>query len=183
MQTIEIQKSTYKRLVSHIEDFRDTEDSVINKALNALEKQEKEELRIQKTQNKPATQLQFNPNQIPNTFHSKLVSMKIDGVLSHAQNWVDLLDAFVKIAIGRGLSSLELKRRYTINLVKNPQNQKTFRFVPAFGAWIQRLSSIYIVEKVQKMANDFNLELEIEVKWFEKSKAQFPGCNAKIKIN
>ena len=183
MQTIEIQKSTYKRLVSHIEDFSETEDSVINKALNALEKQKKKKTSIKKTQNISTTQLQFNPNKIPNTFHSKLVNMKIDGVKTHAQNWVDLLNAFVKIAIDQGLSSHELKRRYTINLVKNPQNQSSYRFAPEFGAWIQRLSSVHIVEKVQNMAKDFNIEVEIEVKWFEKSKAQFPGCNARIKIN
>ena len=183
MQTIKIQKPTYKRLVSHIDNFGESEDNVINKALDALELQKKKVSQIQATPKFTGTQLQFNPSQIPNTYHSKLVSMKIDGVVSHVQKWIELLDTFIKIAIDRGLSNFELKQRYAIKLIQSPENQKPYRFASTIGAWIQPLSSSDILEKVQNIAKDLHIHVEIEIRWYQNDKAQFPGCEARIQIN
>ena len=183
MRSIEISESTYKRLVEHIGGFRETEDNVISKALDALEV-----IQNNKSQTKPRTdsvgsQLKFSSNQVPNLYHSKPTGMKIDGVKAHIKNWNELLYPILRIAIDRGLSDLDLKRRYALNLKKDCGIDEKYHFIPTIGLWVQPMSSNDIMKRVKKIANDLGIELEIEIRWQQKIKAQFPGREARIQIN
>ncbi len=183
MRSIKISKSTYLRLEEHISGFRETEDNVINKALDALEFLQKKE---SQTKSKPEfvdSQLQFNSNQIPNLYHSKPITMKVDGVMSHIKNWNEILYPILRIAMDRGISNLDLKRRYALNVIKDSGINEKYHFVPTIGLWVQPMSSNDIMKRVKKIANDLGIELEIEIRWHQKINAQFPGREARIQIN
>ena len=183
MRTIEISESTYKRLVQHIGGFRETENNVINKALDALEVMQNNESQTIPRTDYVGTQLQFSSNQIPNLYHSKPTSMKIDGVKSHIKNWNELLYPVLRIAKDQGLSDLDLKRRYALNVMKDCGIDGKYHFIPTIGLWVQPMSSNDIMKRVKKITNDLGIELEIEIRWHQNIKAQFPGQEARIQIN
>ena len=183
MRTIEISETTYERLEGYSEGFRDTEDKVINKALDALDLQNKNITKNQFIPKPMNTQLQFESNKIPDVSFSKPLSMKIDGVESSTRKWVELLDPILSIAIDRGLSIFDLKRKYAFNITEDSDDHTHYRFISNLGIWIQPLSSKDVLKRVQKIAQDLQIELEIVVKWLQNDKAQFPGMEAKIRIN
>ena len=183
MRSIEISESTYLRLEEHISGFRETEENVIIKALDALELSQKKNSQKKSNVESVVSQLHFNSNQIPNLYHSKPISMKVDGVMSHIKNWNELLYPILRIAIDRGLSNLDLKHRYALNVMKDSGINEKYHFVPTIGLWVQPMSSNDIMKRVKKIVNDLGIELEIEIRWHQNIKAQFPGREARIQIN
>ena len=183
MQSIKIKKTTYKRLVDQIEDFGETVDNVINKALDAFEAQKKKEVRIKPETEFAGTQLQFKSTQIPRVYHSKPMSIIIDGVKTSVQNWIEIFEPIIEIAWDRGLANNKLRNKYAISIFDNPQYPEKYHFVSKMGIWVRRRSSEHIVESLRDIAKDLQLEIEIEIRWLQNLKAQFPGRKARIQIS
>ena len=183
MQTIKIQKSTYKRLVSHIEDFGETEDDVINRGLDKLEKPLKNLAKTQQRNKTSEGQLQFGSANLPDVTFSKPVNIKVNGKESVVNDWKGVYYHALKLAVEHGYGIPKLVRMFNLNISDIPVNDKNYDYDPNLKIWIRYIGSVNIVYKIRMIANELNLDFELVVQWPVNSKAKYSGKEARILIN
>ena len=183
MQTIKIQKSTYKRLVSHIEDFGETEDDIINRALDKLDKPTKKISKIQPSTKSESGQSRFGKANLPDVTFSKPVCIKVNGDERMVNDWNELYYYTLGLAVDRGYSISELAKKFRINISEVPIGDKNYDFEPCLKVWIRYIGSVSIVRKIRMIANDLDLEVELAIQWPINNKAKYSGKEARILIN
>jgi hypothetical protein len=169
----EIGDATFERLKAHAEPLVDTLDSVINRALDALEeKSGTDPLGLA-----PNRVRQFDPAVPPNLAHTTVKSIELCGRILKPNEtyWNTLLIATLREAKSRGTGPDELGELVLGNCLVGRKEDEGYRFYKDLGLSIQGQDSNAAWRATYHIANKLCLPLKVAFAWQDNSKSAFPG--------
>src|SRR4051794_35271259 len=171
----EISDATFERLQTHAEPLVDNIDSVINRALDALEasgRQPKTGLGL--------TERLLNPAAPPNLAHTTVRSIELCGKILPLNEtyWNTLLIATLREAAKQGLKADDLKELLIANAVVGRKEDDGYRYFKDLGLSIQGQDSNAAWRATYHLAHKLGLAIKVSFSWQNNPKASFPGIAA-----
>lgn len=177
MLNLEIKQSTFKRLQQHAKPLVDTTDSVVNRALDALDHN-----------NRIATpavdssidERQIDPKRLPDLTHTKVLDALLGGERIDKPNWNYLVDQILILAMKQFQNINELRKTCAVNMVQGRKKNEGFRYVSEIDVSVQGIPANEACRALVIAAQRLNLELEITFIWRSKEGAAYPGERARL---
>lgn len=176
---IDIPESTFARLQKHARPFVDTPASVIERALDALER----------TGPKPATEtptagasdklLEFPANSAPNLTHTRVLAASFEGH-SVQPKWNALLRHVHEVAFRRAGSFEALSKMTVARLHKGTKTEEGFQPLGGLGFSIQGVAANDAWRAILHLARALGSPVEVEFEWRAKEDAQHPGRRGRM---
>lgn len=170
-----IQPSTFLRLQKHAIPLVDTIDSVINRALDALEGHQtpnNSELKSYTADQHP--DLTFTIIRSATIENTKLAKGKL--------YWNHILRDLVTRANKKGFDATKIMDTIGINTQIGTTEDKSYTFIDAVGISVQGQNSNDAWRAIVNLAKSFNLKIEVEFEWQQNDKAALPGQTAVLRI-
>jgi hypothetical protein len=155
------------------EPLIDTIDSVINRALDALEEKAGSGRHVG---SQPSFRI-LNPGAPPGLAHTTIKSIELCGrtLKPNQTYWNTLLIATLREAKSRGTSTDELKMLILGNCHVGRKEDEGYRFYKDLELSIQGLDSNAAWRATYHVAQKLGLSLEVKFVWQDNPKAAFPG--------
>ena len=179
---IEISDMLFRRLQCFAEPFVDTPESIISRALDALESID--HCAPEKTTIAKSSDIKiFNSMQrLPSLSHTRIHSA-IFGYSHISGNWATLLENALIVSAGLLGSVEDLMQIAKANLVKGRGNkEKGFEYIAELGCSFQRSDANTTLRYIAHLAGELDLPFIVEFEWRDDPKAAYPGCQGKIEI-
>ena len=179
---IQIAEPTFERLQSHAQPLIDTPDSVINRALDALE-------RISTTPTSPAlpepatSERTVDSLALPDLKHTKVLDAAIDGAAIARPNWNGLLDRLIVLAMKRLNDFQQLQRICPVNMVEGRKEDEGYSFLAEAGISVQGQAANTACRSLVAIARSLHVSIEITFLWRAKEGAAHPGERARLVIS
>ncbi|MDA8008597.1 MAG: hypothetical protein MPK62_12450 [Alphaproteobacteria bacterium] len=210
MREISIDESTFKRLQRHARPLDDTPDTVINRALDALEKgkrglttdrsepgdEKKRDLRglgFQRHTRFPAGseeaespirgEIHIDPRNPPDLRHAKVLDAYIDGADIPNPRWKLLVERVIIIAMKRLGDFDEVQRICPANMVRGQKSRDGYTHLPEVDVSVQGQDAKRSFQSVVETAAGLNISLEIGIVWLNKEGAAHPGERGRMTMN
>lgn len=180
MTEITIQESTYERLQQHARPFIDTPETVIIRALDALDK-----IGSRPPQSGGRTQdseRRIDYRALPSLTHTKILDASIDGHPLVKANWNLLLDAMVRRAMKRTGSFEKLQRLCQVNMVRGRKEDEGYGYLADIDVSVQGQDANAACRAVITIAKGLGIPLDIGFMWRPKEGAAYPGEIARLTI-
>ncbi len=113
--------------------------------------------------------------EMPGLTHTKVLFAKINNNEVKNVNWGRILLAVMKAAKDKGLSKEVLSVEMQINTEPYKIKGKGYTFYSELGLSVQGQSAPDSWKEAQRLANKYNIPVEVKFKWREKEGAQYPG--------
>lgn len=179
MPDVPLQDATFERLQRHAQPLVDTTDSVINRALDALEALSAD---ASLPANEDTGERQIDPKNLPNLTHTKLLAAKIDGHELAKPNWNLLLDTML-IRAGKTLGDFDkLKQLCPINMVKGKKDTEGYGHLEEIDISVQGLDANGACRAAVMLAQGLGISLELGFMWRLKDAAAYPGERAHLHV-
>lgn len=186
---IEISAELFSRLQQLAVPFIDTPESVIERAISCLEKQNamprvrnpvksSPELK-EKT---PVKSFEFNSfDQLPTVKHTRPTKAIIDGIECTENTWNGLNHwVHTRAAVMIGIDELLLLSK--ANIARGIRDEKGFDYLPKVGCSIQRSDALTTIRQICHLAEALDFEMSILFEWKTHEQAQYPGQSASLVI-
>ena len=180
MPQIDIEQATFERLQRHARPLVDTSDTVINAALDALERQGSAP--IQASTSSANSERLIDARQLPRLTHTKVLDAAIAGTPITRPNWNLLLDEILRLAMKRAGTFEKLQKLCPVNMVKGRKEDEGYGYLRDIDVSVQGQDSNAACRGVVTAAQALGIELEIGFMWRHKEGAAFPGERARIQI-
>ena len=178
MKEIRVDDSTYERLGNHAQPF-ETEDEVINRALDALDQQADSPALT--TVSGTDSERWIDPLRLPDMMFTKVLDATIQGKMVTRPNWNRLLLTMVRLAHAHTRNFEELTRLFpTINLVRGQKVDQGYRYLSDIGVSVQGQPANSACTSVVMTAQQLGIALDIGFMWRDKEDAAHPGDRARI---
>jgi hypothetical protein len=171
----QISDQTFERLKTHAEPLVDTLDTVINRALDALET-----LGSKPANRAGASARQLDPAAPPNLAHTTVRSIELCGRILQPNEtfWNTLLIAALREAAKRGHPPEVLKGLLIANSVVGRKEDEGYRYFKDLGLSIQGQDSNAAWRATYHLAHRLELPVKVTFSWRDTPKAAFPGSDA-----
>ena len=184
MPTVVIEQHTFERLQRHAEPLVDTLDSVINLAVDALERGELSP--TDRATKRPSAAsddlLAFGSNDpLPDLKHTRMLNAVVAGRPIRA-NWNNVLRHMLRFAMDAGHSVDEIRRLCAVNLVAGEKEDEGYRHLAEAGISYQGLNANGAAAAVVALAKGVGLTLELDFEWRQKAQALHPGRRARLRL-
>ena len=179
MPQINVEQTTFERLQRHARPLVDTSDSVINAALDALEKQGSA---LPGSASDAESERYIDPRQLPRLTHTKVLDAAIAGNAITRPNWNLLLDEMLRLAMKRAGTFEKLQKLCPVNMVKGRKEDEGYGYLSDIDVSVQGQDSNGACRAVVTAAQALGLALEIGFMWRHKEGADHPGERARIQI-
>ena len=185
MPTVAIEQSTFERLQNYAKPFVDTPDSVIMRALDALERSE---LAPTVTVLRPSSAtsddlLSLGPNDpLPDLKHTRVLSAVVAGRAVRA-NWNNVLRHMLQLAASKLGSLDEIRRLCAVNLVAGEKEDEGYRYLAEAGLSYQGLNANAAATAVVALAKRIGVALDLDFEWRRKPQALHPGRRARLRLS
>lgn len=171
--SIQISQSVYERLQSHATPFVDTPETVIIRALDALDA-------VRSPVDRPSTSpapvhRKFDSQTPPNLTHTKLMSATLDGKAIDRPRWNGLLDACLVIGRNRAGSFQRLSTLTSANLFNGPKDDDGYHFLPMANLSVQGQDANGAWRSIEQLSRNLGISIEVVFYWRPKPGAEFPG--------
>ena len=177
MPEITIEQSTFERLQDHAKAFVDTPDTVITRALDALDQiKEKPSSNGEPT----AAEVRLNPFELPDLKHTKIMDASIDGEKLNKPNWNCLLDEMVRRARKRTGNFEGVLELFSVNLVRGRKEDEGYRYLSEIDISVQGQPANGASRAVIAAAHTLGISLNIGIAWRLKKDAAYPGERRRI---
>ena len=174
MRQIFIEVTTYDRLEGHVKTFGDTEDVIINRALDALDQREGN--LAPTNRHGMDSERRIDPQQLPDLTHTKVLDATISGTVVARPNWNLLLKKIVELTKKRVRTFDELNRLCpTINLVNGQKEDEGYDYLPDINVSVQGQSATPACLMIVTTAQNLGIALDIGFIWRPKEGAEYPG--------
>ena len=175
-----IEQATFERLSRHAVPLVDTADSVVNRALDALERGAVPPAPCERRK----AERRIDPRALPNLTHTKVLEVVINGAPIPRPNWKNVLKALLHRAMRRVGSFGELHRlcQGKVPIVEGRKTDRGFEYIPALGVSIQGQNAQDVCVALVTVAQEFGIEVDIGLEWRDKEGAAFPGERARLRI-
>ncbi len=178
MPAVELTSSTFTRLQKHAEPFIDTPDSIVNRALDALEKN--------LLPGSAATSVgQFDPASPPNLTHTRPKSIVVEHKKFPPEltYWNNLLTHLVRRAADMGKTPDQIKKLVAVNAVVGSKTINGYKHIPEAGISVQGQDADGAWKAIYSLATGLALPLEVEFYWYDKPEAAKPGASGVFQVN
>lgn len=180
MPEIAIQDSTFERLQRHAKPLVDTIDTVMNRALDALE---------QATAGpsggsgpEAATERRIDPRTLPNLRHTKVLDASIEGQPLAKANWNLLLDEILRRAMKRVGTFEKVRQLCPVNIMKGRKDDEGFSYLADIDLSVQGQDANGACRGIVAAAQGLGLTVSIGFMWRHKEGAAHPGERARIQL-
>ena len=176
MREITVKQSTFKRLQVHAKPLVDTTDTVINRALDALELQEsdsgEEECEV--------VTHRVDPQILPNLTHTTILEASLSQQSVKKPNWSKFFDNLLITAMGQVNDFSKIRKICSINMVQGRRRDAGYHYVAEIDISVQGMNANSTCRAIVDIAQDFNIGLKIIFMWRCKEGAIYPGEKGKL---
>ena len=179
MPDITVEQTTFARLQSHALALVDTADTVVKRALDALDALEG------RGHEKPgANPMQVDHEvdlrQLPDVTHTKVLAARVEGEEVEKPNWNRLLDRVVVLAMRKAGSFEQLNRMCPVNMVPGKKTNEGYHYLSEIDVSVQGLSAKEACGALVEIARRSGTDLEITFLWRDKDGAEHPGDTGRL---
>ena len=176
---ISIEQSTFERLQRHATPFVDTPDTVVNRALDALELRR----RPATPRNGPfVTARQIDPRLLPNLTHTKVLDATLRGEHIDRPNWNQLVDRVLILAMEQRVDFDELRKLYPVNLVRGCKVDEGYRHLAEVDVSVQGLAANVAGRALVTLAQGLGIDFDVTFIWRSKEGAARPGERGHLSV-
>lgn len=177
MHQVQISHETFSRLQTHAVPLVDTIETVINRALDALEGRGKPAAKSTKGGG-------FDPSAPPSLSFTTVRSAKVAGKTQPANEtyWNSVLLSAVKFAAQKGLSPEQIAELVVVNNVIGAKDSNGYKYVKEAGISVQGQDANAAWKAIYHLATNVRLDIEISFVWQSNPKAAFPGQTGKLAV-
>lgn len=179
MVDISIQETTFERLQRHARPLLDTTDSVVNRALDALERLEGVSAA---TVGRTEPERRIDPRRLPDLKHTKVLDAEIEGVTIPKPHWNLLLDTILIEAMRQVSDFSKLRQLCPVNMVQQRKEDEGYKYLGEIGISVQGQDANAACRAVLTTAQALGLGVEIGFMWRPKDGAAHPGERARLVI-
>ena len=176
MPDIDISQATLARLKVH-RASRDTNDTVINRLLDAYERQKA---------GPPATkghaEHRIDPRSLPDLVHTKVMAATLDRKRIARPNWNELLRQTLVRAMKRLKDFEELQKRCPVTIIRGERGDAGYRYLQKANISVQASDTNRACRALVTVAQDLGMALEIDFMWLQKEGAARPGERGQLTI-
>jgi len=180
MPEINIQQSTFERLQRHAKPLVDTADTVVSRALAALDMLIGDDVNVTAT---PEAERRIDPRALPNLTHTKVLEAAIDGEPIARANWNLLLDEILRRAMKRVGSTEKLRLLCPVNMVNGRKEDEGYSYLREIDLSVQGQDANGACRAVVLAAQGLGISLDIVFMWRLKEAAAHPGEKARIQVS
>lgn len=180
MPQTSIQDTTFERLQRHAQPLVDTIDTVINRALDALE--QLEGLQGPGGECPAAAERRIDPRMLPNLTHTKVLDASINGEPMAKANWNLLLEAMLRHTMKRVGNFDQLKKMCPVNTAKGRKEDEGYSYLSDIDVSVQGQDSNGACRAVVTAAQGLGIALDIGFMWRAKKGAAYPGERARLQV-
>lgn len=177
MPQIAIEKSTYERLQRHAVPFADTPESVILRALDALEAGD---VIPGMDAHMPATERCINVSDLPDLTHTKVLYACIGESEVTRPNWNRILEDLICRAVEQGQTFQILRQRCPANLFDGRKTTEGYRYLAPAGVSVQGQDANGACRSAVALAKALALPLNVAFMWRQKVAAAYPGEGGRL---
>lgn len=180
MPDIPISSRLLERLKAFAEPFVDTPETVIDRALDALQAIGADASVTVTTADVAA----YDPAQPPSLTHTKVLAITLEGeVFPHkALYWNYLMTELVMRAHKSGMSGDEIRKIMPAQSTSGRKEDEGYKFIPEIGISIQGQDSIGAWRNIAALTKALNLSLTVDFMWLENNKAANPGQKGRFEL-
>ena len=177
MRKISIEQETFERLQGYAKPLVDTTDTVINRALDALEFQESDgrEGEIDTV----STQL-VDPQDLPNLTHTKILGASVSGQSVVKPSWSKLFDSLLVTALRQANDFFELRKLCSINMIQGRKVDSGYHYLAEIDISVQGMPANVVCRALVAVAQYHNIGLDITFMWRCKDGALYRGEKRKL---
>jgi len=179
MAEITIEHSTFERLQRHAKPLVDTTDSVLNRALDALEKQIGPSVKVETS---ATSERRIDPRRLPKLTHTKVLEATIDQERIAKPNWNRLLDRILIESMRRLQDFRKLHQLCPVNMVEGRKEDEGYGYLTEIDISVQGQDANAACRTIVAAAQGLNIELDIAFMWRPKNGAEYPGEHAHLMI-
>lgn len=178
MPAVELMTTTFTRMQKHAQPFIDTPDTIVNRALDALEKS----LSPSSGGNDLA---EYDPASPPNLTHTRPKSIELENkpFPPELTYWNNLLTHLVRRAAEMGKSPDEIKKLVAVNAVVGNKAVNGYKYIEEAGVSVQGQDADGAWKAINSLATGLGLPLRVEFFWYDKPEAAQPGGKGRFSVN
>jgi hypothetical protein len=180
MPEVTIQVSTFQRLQQHAKPLIDTIDTVMNRALDALE-QEAGKSPVAGV-GESGAERRIDARMLPDVTHTKVLDASIGGQPVAKPNWNSVMVEMVRHTMRRVGSFERLRQLCPVNMVKGRKEDEGFTYLPEIDTSVQGQDAIGACRAAVTAAQALGITLEIAFMWRHKEGAAHPGERARVRV-
>jgi len=180
MPEVTIKDSTFGRLQRHAKPLVDTIDTVVNRALDALEQTGASP--IPESGHGIPAERRIDPRALPSLTHTKVLEASIDGEPIARANWNSLLDETLRRVMKRVGSFEKLKQVCPVNMVKGRKEEEGYSYLADIEVSVQGQDANSACRTVVTAAQTLGMAVNISFMWRHKEAAAHPGERARLQI-
>lgn len=175
---VALSQETFSRLQAHAVPLVDSIETVINKALDALE------AKGDATASAGSLIRAFNPDAPPSLSFTTLRSVVFEGTrhVPSETYWNSILMAAVRAAAKKGLSPKQISDLIIVNHVEGEKQDGGYKFVAEAGVSVQGQDANAAWKAAYHLASALGLSIEVSFVWQENPKAAFPGQSGSFSV-
>lgn len=186
---IEISAELFSRLQKLAEPFVDTPESVIERAISNLEKQNvmPQVRKPPKSSPEPKGMSSvksfefYSLDELPAVKHTRPTKAIIDGIECTENTWNGLNHwVHTRAAVMIGVDELLLVSK--ANIARGIRDEKGFDYLPKIGCSIQRSDAATTIRQICHLAEALDFKMSIFFEWKTHEEAQYPGQSASLVI-
>ena len=171
MPEIAISNSTFERLQRHARPLLDTPDTVVNRALDALEKNSE----LVSKRDSPLQHHQIDPRKLPDLKHTKVLDATLNGEQIVRPNWNRLVEQVLRRAREQFPDFDDLRKVCLVNMVRGRKEDEGYRYFSEMDISIQGLSANNACAALVNSVPSLDVQLDFTFRWRSKEGAAFPG--------
>jgi hypothetical protein len=176
---VSISQETFKRLQAHAVPLVDSIESVINKAVDALE------ARNGDSPPSGSAVRAFNPDAPPSLSFTTVRSVTFEGVrhIPAETYWNSILNAAIREAARRGKSPSQISELLIVNNVIEEKEDGGYKFIEEAGLSVQGQDANAAWKAAYHLASALGLSIEVKFVWQHNPKAAFPGESGSLFVS
>ncbi len=179
MPQVVIEQSTYERLQRHAVPFSDTPESVILRALDALEAEAPLPAEAGQA---PAAERRVNASDLPDLTHTKVLYARIAEADVVKPNWNRIVEDLICRAAAQGQTFQTLRQRCPANLFDGRKTTEGYRYLPSANVSIQGQDANAACRSAVSLAKALGLPLTVAFMWRQKEAAAYPGEHGRLMV-
>ena len=179
MPGMQIKQSTFERLQNHAKPLVDTMDTVLNRVLDIVERNQEHSGPEEIHNDGPRL---INPLSLPDLTHTKVLNASLARKELLKPNWTLVLENVLVIAMKELDDIVELRRYCPANMVQGRKEDEGYRYLPEVDISVQGMAANSTCKAIVLLARSRAISLEIIFEWRNKKDAAYPGDKARINL-
>jgi hypothetical protein len=177
MPTVDISAKAFAFLQSRAVPLKDTAETVLDRILSEFEA-----LSGKSTQNESAAiaGLVFSGNNIPSFKFTDVISAKINGKNASQRYWNNILEDCIAFCAQKKITSSDIMKHMKANVQAGRFEENGYRYVESADISFQGLEANRIIKNLVSLSTQFEIPIDVRIKWQNKEGSAYPGQEARF---